>query len=138
MFLNLTPHPIRLYPPETPDRVDPDTVKPVLEIQPCPAYKPARIGEITLGTQYYPADDTEPSLTLLPVENVEYASHGGLVNPLPKQDEHSPHRTWYIVPLVVALQQTYVHHRSDVVCPYMEVRNLEGTVIGCRLLARPV
>lgn len=140
MIINLTPHPINIYPADTPDRVDPATVEPLLTIGPCLDYPTARIGEIPLGTTYIDADATVPSLSpQVPVEYVEYTSHGGLVHPLPPGDDHEPHRTWFVVGLVVALSQTYINHtRSDLLVPYREVRNLAGTVIGCRQLARPV
>jgi hypothetical protein len=130
-LVNLTPHPIRIYSPDLPDRIDPADHEPVQVIEPSTDHKPARIGEVSLGTQNLGIG--------VPVEYVEYTSHGGLVNPLPAEDEHDPHRTWYIVPLIVALSQGYINDtRSDLLVPYREVRNLDGTVIGCRLLARPV
>lgn len=49
----------------------------------------------------------------------------------PKQDG-----VWLIVSLPVAL--ACVPGRPDLVVPYREVRNDEGTVIGCRMLAQPV
>lgn len=140
MIVNLTPHPIHIYPPDTPDRTMLGGREPLLTIDPSTEHKPARIGEIPLGTvDYLIADETGPTLPPVPVEYVEYTAHGGLVHPLPEQDDHDPHQTWYIVPLIVALSQTYINDtRSDLLVPYREVRNLDGTVIGCRLLARPV
>jgi hypothetical protein len=127
VLVNLTPHPIRIYPADCPDRIEPGTVEPLGSIPVSPDYPTARIGEIPLGTQVI---DGFP---------VEYTSHGGLVHPLPEQDEHDPHQTWYIVPLIVALSQGYINDtRSDLLVPYREVRNLDDTVIGCRQLARPV
>jgi hypothetical protein len=38
------------------------------------------------------------------------------------------------VPLVVAL---IVTERRDLLAPYSMVRNSDGTVVGCRVLARP-
>lgn len=126
MIVNLTPHPIRIYPPETPDRIDPaeHTATYVIE----PTGKPARIGQIDLGTSRLGGCGN------IPIEYVEYTSHGGLVNPLPERSDG----TWYVVSLVVAMQQTYVYNRPDLLVPYGEVRNLEGTMVGCRQLARPV
>jgi hypothetical protein len=40
----------------------------------------------------------------------------------------------YIVSLVVALAV----HRDDLLAPYIEVRNEEGTMIGCRYLQKVV
>src|SRR6266498_3096071 len=110
MLINLTPHPIRIYAPECPDRVKADSVEPVMTVEPSADHKPARIGEISLGTQNLGIG--------VPVEYVEYTSHGGLVHPLPPEDEHDPHRTWYIVPLIVALSQGYINDtRSDLLVP---------------------
>lgn len=126
MIINATPHPIRIYRSDVPDRIDPDEHEPVAVYDVGRGVMPARIGEIPLGTQYIDG---------VPVEYVEYTSHGGLVNPLP-----SPLAgTWFVVSLVVAIQQTYgMGRRDDLLVPYREVRNLDGTVIGCRQLARPV
>ena len=44
--------------------------------------------------------------------------------------------TWYMVSLALALSQA--GYRPDLLVPYREVRNREGTIIGCRSLARPV
>jgi len=41
---------------------------------------------------------------------------------------------YYIVALVVALAV----HRDDLLAPYVEVRNEEGTMIGCRYLQKVV
>jgi hypothetical protein len=41
--------------------------------------------------------------------------------------------TDYVVSLVVALS---VRGRDDLLAPYLEVRNEEGTMIGCRYLQR--
>lgn len=126
MIVNLTPHPIRIYGPDVPDRIDPADFTPRHVIE--PSGTPARIGEIPLGTNLL------RGCADVPVEYVEYASHGGLVQALPEPSAG----TWYVVSLVVALQQTYVYNRPDVLVPYREVRNLDGTIVGCRLLARPV
>lgn len=139
MLVNLTPHPIRIYPTDTPDRIRPD-VEPLLTIEPSPDYPPARLTENRAdgATTYLPAnaDDAASSLTrFAPVVTVEYGGiprHGRLT--LPRGDDHEPHRTWFVVSLVVALAAL---HRSDLLVPYREVRNLEGSVIGCRMLARP-
>lgn len=132
MIVNLTPHPIVIYPPNTPDHIEPGSVEPVLTIEPSPDHKPARIGMIELGTQYEGLG--------VPVEDVEYASHGGLEHPLPsvQSDDRGRPVVWYAVSLVVALQQTYIYRRPDLLVPHREVRNLAGSVIGCRQLARPV
>ena len=127
MIINVTPHPIRIYTGSTPDRIDAAKHEPTLVIEPSSDIPTARIGTIELGTQHIGEG--------IPVEYVEYAAHGGLINPLPAAQDG----TWYVVPLVVAIQQTYaMGRRSDLLVPYLEVRNLDGTVIGCKMLARPV
>ena len=84
-----------------------------------PSGQVARIGQIDLGTQTLPACE-------FPVEYVEYRH----VNGLPERREG----TWYIVSLALALASD----RPDLLVPYDEVRSDEGTVIGCRMLARPL
>ncbi len=126
MLVNLTPHPIRIYPPETPDHINPHQFAASWTL---PATeRPARFGQVDLGTNWLDGCD-------VPVEYVEYAR---LVNPLPEENPG----TWYVVPLVVALVLAYggslINTRGDLLVPYREVRNEEGTVIGCRGLARPV
>lgn len=126
-FINLTPHPIRIYPPYTPDIIKANEFHWIIEIPPSTDYKPARIGQISLGTVCY--------LDGIPVEYVEYASHGGTETTMPKKVEG----TFLIVSLIVGLLLTYSkHNRDDLYVPYREVRNEQGTVIGCRELARPV
>lgn len=145
MILNLTPHPICIYPRDCPDRIEPGSVQPLTTIEPCPDYLPARLGEQPLGVAMrlplgvamrLPLDETTPSLYhLVDVELVEYGwigRHG--LSTLPRGDEYHPHRTWFVVSLVVALA---AGNRTDLLVPYREVRNLEGSVIGCRQLARP-
>jgi hypothetical protein len=126
-LVNLTPHPIRIYPIDTPDRIDPADHEPILVLPPSPDHPPARLGQIDLGTQ---------NLGLgVPVEYVEFVPHGGTVNPLPERLDG----TWYVVALVVAIALAYrPNGRGDLLVPYLEVRNLEGTMIGCKMLARPV
>jgi hypothetical protein len=132
VLVNLTPHPIRIYPPDAPDRLDPDEWVPTIEL-PVADQPPARIGEQTLGTASY--------IGAIPIEYVEYASHGGTVHPIPpvQRDDRGEPAAFYVVSLVVGLVLTYSgHNRPDLLVPYREVRNLAGTVIGCRQLARPV
>ena len=125
-LINLTPHPIRVYGGPIPDQINPDDYEPILVIEPDPDLPPARIGTIELGTQHEGLG--------IPVEYVEYTAHGGLVHSLPKRQDG----VWYVVSLVVAMQQTYVYGRPDLLVPYLEVRNMDGTMIGCKMLARPV
>ena len=41
--------------------------------------------------------------------------------------------TDYVVSLLVALA---ARHRDDLLAPFLEIRNAEGTMIGCRFLQR--
>ena len=81
--------------------------------------KLARLATITLGTHRYEGVEA-------PVELVEFHH---LTEDPPKVEG-----TWYIVSLPVAL----VAPRADFLVPYDEVRDDNGRIIGCRLLARPV
>lgn len=122
MIINLTPHPIRIYGWDVPDRFALGEHEPQLELEPSGIV--ARIGEIELGTQYLRHVDT-------PVEYVEYRHANGI----PEQQKHGDnYSTYYVVSLALALASD----RGDLLVPYREVRNTDGTVIGCRSLARPV
>lgn len=126
-LINLTPHPIRVYDVSVPDQINPADHEPILTVEPSTEHPPARLGEIDLGTQYLGLG--------VPVEYVEWlGAGGGLVNRLPERQDG----VWLVVPLVVALTQTYLRKRGDLLVPYGQVRNMEGTVVGCRSLARPV
>ena len=49
-----------------------------------------------------------------------------------------PDDVFYIVPLVTAIAvQAEAPARTDLLVPYEQVRNAEGTVVGCRTLAQP-
>lgn len=128
MLVNLTPHPIRIYGWQVPDRFEVGEHEPHLVIEPSGTV--ARLGQIELGTQYLrncPA----------PVEYVEYRHANGLPpRPARGSAEWDNPTTWYVVSLALALGMA--GERTDLLVPFQEVRNLEGTVIGCRSLAHPV
>lgn len=138
MIVNLTPHPLRIYPNDCPDRIEEGSVEPLFTV--APTGKVARIEETTLGTWFTDAFDyegttPEQSLTSIAVEGVEY----GHVSGLPWCDVAAFNsgevaRTYYVVPLVVALA---VPGRPDLLVVYRDVRSMTGTVLGCRQLARP-
>ena len=107
MIVNRTPHLLRLYEADGPDRVDDVTDGLVEEIP--PTAPPVRLAMIELGTQ--PGG----------IELVEF----GHAHDLPPQRPD----VQLVVPLVVALA---CHGRDDLLFPYREVRNAEGTVVGCR------
>lgn len=108
-LVNLTPHPIAIY-GNRPVEDGPGEVIP-------PSGKVARVATIELGTNL--SNQSGRSYEL-----VEY----GHVHDLPPKDPC----TDYIVSLVVAL----ACHRGDLLAPFVEVRNEQGTMIGCRYLQR--
>ena len=106
-LVNLTPHPIAIYGNNPVE----DGPKEVI----APSGTVTRIATIDLGTQV--------SNTAV-YELVEYGHAHDLPQPADGTD--------YIVSLVVAL----ACHRDDLLAPYVEVRNGEGTMIGCRYLQK--
>jgi len=126
---NLTPHPIRIFGWEVPDRFEPGEHEPLTEIPPSGTV--ARIGEIDLGGASLRCCDA-------PVELVEYRHLVGLP---PSHADWDSNTDWYVVSLAVALAcspDNRIQARADLLVPWREVRNLDGTVIGCRALALPV
>jgi len=111
-LINLTPHPIRIYPRDTPDRISLGDVEPEHVIE--PSGPPARLVQFDLGAQYGYG---------VPVMQVGYGNIHNL--PIPSEG------TFYVVALAVALA---ARRRTDLLAPYREVRNHDGTVIGCRML----
>ena len=109
VIINLTPHPVALYGSR-------GTAEGPEEVIP-PSGNIARVSHIELGTGVSGRSGRS-------FEWVEYGHVDQLPQPQPETD--------YIVSLVVAL----ACHRDDLLAPYGEVRNAEGTVIGCRFLQR--
>jgi hypothetical protein len=109
-LVNLTPHPVAIYRnrgvEEGPEEVIP------------PSGTVARIATIDLGTSLSNHSGRAYEL-------VEYGHAHDLPQPVAGTD--------YIVSLVVALA---CHGRGDLLAPYVEVRNGQGTMIGCRYLQR--
>lgn len=131
MIVNLTPHPLRIYPNDCPDRIEEGAVEPLFTV--APSGQTARLAEETLGTWFSDCFDhmvPAESFTMVHVEGVNYGSIYGL----PEPDGNIPARTFYVVPLVVALA---ARGRSDLLVPYRDVRSMSGTVLGCRQLAQP-
>lgn len=117
---NLTPHPIRIYHPDTPDQLDDPTIGFVLAIP--PEEPPARVGstEVDLG------GPIEFEGRAIPTVLITYRCVDDLPAPTPGVQ--------LIVSPAVAVA---AHGRSDLLVPYAEVRNEIGTVVGCRRLASP-
>lgn len=109
-LINLTPHPVAIYGPKRSLEDGPEEV-----VQ--PSGKVARVATIELGSNLSPNSGRSYEL-------VEY----GYVHDLPQPAEG----TDYIVSLVVAL----ACHRDDLLAPFIEVRNGQGTMMGCRFLQR--
>jgi len=117
MIINLTPHPIDVYPPGVPTVVrDEDYPYATFE----PSGQVARIAERVIET-------VEPAAGMVGFAVVEY----GHVLDLPDPVEG----TAYVVSLPTALA---VHTRKDLLVPWRQVRNAKGTIVGCRGFARPV
>ncbi len=129
MLINKTPHPIHIYSQDTPARATEAELKAGLLASIPPEGPPARLGMIELGTWHY--EDAWAGERAVPVgiEAVEYHHVDNLPEPQPG--------VRYIVSLPVALACT-PNGRDDLVSPFLEVRNEEGTMVGCKMLARPV
>ncbi len=110
MLINLTPHPVNIYA----NRELADGPEKVIE----PSGTVARVACIELGTNWTHRSGVA-------YEYVEYGHVDDLPPPRPDAD--------YIVSLVVALA---ARGRDDLLAPYVEVRNAEGTMIGCRYLQK--
>lgn len=127
-LINLTPHPIRIYSDNTPDQID-DLNDGLIDTLP-PSGTVARLAEIDLGQhRVLDVETYTHGVASIPVEWVEY----GQVHGLPEQRDD----VFLIVPLLIALGVNVKGDRPDLLVPYQQVRNAEGTVVGCRLLARP-
>lgn len=131
MITNLTPHPIRIYGWDVPDRFNLGDHEPLTVIEPSGTV--ARIGEIELGGGGLLRGCDAP------VELVEYRHANGLP---PKYENWDKNTDWYVVSLALALAcgnpDDKISFRNDLLVPFREIRNPEGTVIGCRTLALPV
>lgn len=128
-LINLTPHPIRLYKPDAPDIVEHVADHLVCTI--APSGHTARVAENDLGTVEQVCYETyTDGVSFIPVELIEWSSVYGV----PAEQDG----VYLIVPLVTALAVfARGSGRNDLLVPYAQVRNREGTVVGCRLLARP-
>lgn len=110
MLVNLTPHPIAIY-GNRPAEDGPEEVIP-------PSGTVVRIATVDLGTNLSAHSGRSYEL-------VEYGHAHDLPQPAAGTD--------YVVSLVVALA---MRGRGDLLAPYLEVRNEQGTMIGCRFLQR--
>jgi hypothetical protein len=118
---NLTPHPVRVYGPDTPDRIVDIDEGLLFEVK--PAAEPARIAMINLAQAGRAYDEASGLSTWIDWQ--QFGQCNGLPGPVDG--------VTYVVALVVARDQT---HRTDLIFPMSEVRNARGTVVGCRGFGR--
>lgn len=125
--LNLTPHSITVYAPQAPDRAEPGDLYPagILPVAGPPARIEAAYGD---SAELVIDDGLVSGCFGIPTRTVQYASRVvNLPDPVPG--------TLHLVSLPVALAAA---GRADLLVVDREVRNLAGTVIGCRALARVI
>jgi hypothetical protein len=122
-IVNLTPHPLHIYPSQTPDRIQPGSVPAVRVIPQSQEYPPAPLGQTVIGTGLLHDG--------VVVEYVAFGPDAGQATTLPDPVPG----TWFVVSLVVGLAAA---HRDDLLVPHAYVRDLAGSIIGSRMLARPV
>lgn len=117
VIVNLTPHPMHVFPPDCPDRIERDAVEPARVLPAC--VRPPRLGETEIGLPWAVAG--------VPVVDITFGVGEGLPAPQPG------------VFLVVSRPVAMVNrHRSDLLVPHEVVRDLGGATLGCRAFARPV
>jgi hypothetical protein len=122
VIVNLTPHPLHLYAPDTPDRIAAGDVRPLHVLPPSREHQPARLGHQVIGEEHL--DE------IIPVVRVAFGLHDGQVTDLPDPRIG----VWYVVSLVVGLAAA---HRDDLLVLHDYVRDLQGRIVGCRTLGRP-
>lgn len=121
-LVNLTPHPICVYANDTPDRIS--DVDEGLKFKIDPSGQVARIAMIDLGQAGLAVDEYASGYSTW-IDWQQFGQCNGLAQP--------EQGTTYIVSLIVARDQT---HRTDLIFPMSEVRNEQGTVVGCRGFGR--
>jgi hypothetical protein len=108
-IVNLTPHPVAIYGNRTLEEGPAEVIPASGDV--------ARVATIELGTALSKHSGRS-------FEWVQYGHTADLPQPALNTD--------YIVSLVVAL----ACHRDDLLAPFLEVRNGDGTMVGCRFLQR--
>lgn len=132
-LINLTPHPIRIYTQEVPSKLT-DIDEGLVTIIP-PSGEVARLASeeprgVSYAGSWVQYENAEFGSAHIQLDRVVFTTVYGL--PVPRQD------VFYIVPLVTAIAvQAEAPARTDLLVPYEQVRNAEGTVVGCRTLAQP-
>ena len=122
-IINLTPHPVTVYPAATADRIEPGTATPIRVIPASTGHAPARLGQRVIADSQFHIDG-------IAAERVQFGTDPGCASTLPEPADD----TWYLVALVVAVAAT---HRHDLLVVHDYVRDTDGCIIGCRKLASP-
>ncbi|MEV4079463.1 hypothetical protein AB0J43_04110 [Nonomuraea fuscirosea] len=121
VVVNMTPHPVRIYAADTPDRATAEQLAAGLLAEIPPSGRMARLASTDLGAR--PPVDVNG--TLVPVTVVSYGDVENMPAPAPG--------VWYVVPLVTGLAAA---GREDLLVPHEQVRNADGTVVGCRAFGK--
>ncbi|MFI6883942.1 hypothetical protein [Streptosporangium canum] len=122
MLINLTQHPIRIYRPETPDRIS-DLSEGLLAVIP-PTGTEAR-----LAVSPAPASTVTVDGHRIPLRPSTYGAAVNLPDPQPG--------VLYLISLPLALELRS-SGREDLLTTDRLVRNMEGTFIGCRGFGRAI
>lgn len=117
MIVNLTPHPMHVFPPDCPDRVERDAIQPIAAFPACD--QPPRLGETEVGPLRI--------VSGVPVVDIVFGLGEGL--PLVRPG------VFLIVSRPVAMVN---RDRADLLVPHEVVRDLDGATLGCRAFGRPV
>lgn len=121
MIVNLTPHPMHIFPMDCPDRIVPGSVEPLWTLPACDG-RPARLGETVVSpARFLDADFAAP------VVDVVFGTAETLPPPVDG--------VWFLTSRPVAMAS---RDRTDLLVPHLPVRDLDGSTLGCRALARPV
>lgn len=119
-FVNLTPHAVTVYPPDTTDQIEPGAVQPILVIP--PSGRQVRLGMGTLDDGLVEGG--------IPVATVFYMDDQELPDSMPGIVPG----VRYIVPRVIA--EAWRNRRQDLRIPHRLVRDSSGAVLGCRALGK--
>lgn len=110
---------MHIYPADCPDRIAPGDVEPIAVIPAAPASMRAPLDKTRVG-ELPPVAFGD---TRIPVNVIQHHGSSNLPDPQPG--------LWFVVALVVALANPA---RTDLLVPDEAVRNLDGSMIGCRAL----
>lgn len=121
-IINLTPHDMHVYPPDCPDRIESGNVQPIAVIPPAPAEMRAPLDK----TRIREARPLMYDGAEIPVNVIRHHGSSNLPPPEPG--------VWFVVALVVGLANP---DRRDLLVPDEAVRDLGGSMIGCRSFGLP-